>query len=314
MKPSVTRKILVTPRSFGKTDPAPYQMLVRAGFEVIINDTGGLLDDNQLCGLLKDCEGVILGIDPLTAKVIENAPKLRAVSKYGVGVDNIDLEACGKRGIRVSKTVGANSNAVADYTFALILAVARRVLLIDSRCRENDWSKITSIDVFGKTLGLIGLGSVGKNVVTRAKGFGMTVLAYDVFWDDVYASSVGIQRATLEQIYREADFISLHVPLNDQTRGMISIEQFEMMKPTAVLINTARGGLIDEGALFHALKSKQIYGAGIDVFDREPPNDKEWFSLENIIIGSHCAASTNGAVEQMGYMAVMNLVHDLEKE
>jgi D-3-phosphoglycerate dehydrogenase len=200
---------------------------------------------------------------------------------------------------------------VADYTFALMLAVARKIIPIDAACRKNDWSKITAIDVFGKTLGLIGLGEIGKGVAVRAKGFGMKILAHDLFWDEDYAKSVGIKYAAPEEIYAKADFISIHTPLTEQTRNMIGGLQIEAMKPTAVIINTARGGIIDEGALLAALQSGRIYGAGIDAFKQEPPANPAWFLLDNVVLGSHCAASTAGATEQMGRMAAGNLIRDL---
>lgn len=304
-------KVLVTPRSFGKTDPEAFKLLELAGFEVVRNYTGGILDAGRLTEMLSGCDGIILGVDPLNADVLAAAPKLRAVAKYGVGTDNIDLPECERRGIKVSVTAGANANAVADYAFALMLAAARKVLPIDAMCRRGDWSKTTAIDVYGKTLGLIGLGAVGKGVAKRARGFDMNILAYDLFWDDKWAQNADVRRAGLEQIYRESDFISAYVPLNEQTRGMISSKEIAMMKPTAVIINTARGGVIDERALLDALRQNRIYGAGIDVFTEEPPEDSAWFELENIVIGSHCAASTAGATEAMGRMAAANLIRDL---
>lgn len=304
-------KILVTPRSFGKTDPSVWDKLTQAGFEIVRNPTGGILSEAQLSELLADCEGVIIGIDPLGAKVIEAAPHLKAIAKYGVGVDNIDLDACQKRQIKVSRTVGANSNAVADFAFALMLAVARQVVSIDKRCRQSDWSKITTVDVYGKTLGLLGLGAIGRGVAERAKGFGMKVIAHDVYWDDDYARSHQITKVTPEQIYQEADFISLHLPLLPETQNMIGEAQFKQMKSTAVLINTARGGLIDEAALLKALQTRQIYGAGIDAFSQEPLTDPVWYALDNLVIGSHAAASTVGATEMMGQMAADNLIRDL---
>ena len=307
-------KVLVTPRSFGQTDKYAFQMLEDAGFCVIRNDTGGILSEAQLLGYISDCEGVILGVDPLTSTVIEKSPKLKAVAKYGVGVDNIDLEACKERGISVSRTVGANADAVADYAFALMLAVARNIIPIDASCRKSDWGKTSALDVNGKILGLIGLGAIGKGVVTRASGFGMRVLAYDVFWDEKYAISAGIERMSVAEICEQADFISIHAPLTEQTRNMIGEEQIKKMKKTAIIINTARGGIIDEAALLAALKKGQIFGAGIDAFEVEPPTNTEWFTLPNVVLGSHCAASTAGAIEKMGRMAAANLIRDLLNE
>jgi len=305
-------KVLVTPRSYGKNNPALFAMLKDAGYEVVGNETGGIMSKEQILGAIPDCVGVILGVDPFDADVIAAAPKLRAIAKYGVGVDNIDLEAAKARGIKVSRTVGANSEAVADYAMALMLALSRKVVPIDRRCRRGDWGKVTTIDVSRKTLGLFGLGAIGKHVARRAQGFSMKVMAYDVCWDEDYARANGIERAEPERIFREADFISLHLPLLPETRDFIGEAEIALMKPTAVLINTARGGLIDENALLKALKENRIWGAGIDAFMHEPPEDKMWFELDNVVLGSHCLVSTAGATENMGTMATENLIRDLQ--
>lgn len=304
-------KILVTPRSFGKTDPHPFELLRAAGLEIGANTSGGILDRDGMAARLADCDGVIVGVDPLDAPVLAKAPKLKAVAKYGVGVDNIDLDECKRRDIKVSRTVGANADAVADYAFALMLATARQVVTIDARCRKRDWSKLVGLDVCGKTLGLLGLGAIGRGMAKRAKGFSMRVLAHDPFWNEDFARECGVERATPEEIYAQADFISLHTPLTPETRGMIGAGQLAGMKRTAIVINTARGGIIDEKALLHALKNKIIFAAGIDAFEEEPPADPEWYSLENLVMGAHAAASTNGASENMSRMAAENLIRDL---
>ena len=192
-------KVLTTPRSYGKTDPAVFEMLEKAGLEVIRNETGGILDQEAMKRLLAGCEGVIVGVDPLDAQVMAAAPRLRAIAKYGVGVDNIDLEAARARGIKVSRTVGANAEAVADYAMTLMLAVARRAAAIDARCRRGDWGKITTRDISGGVLGLLGLGAIGRLVARRAQGFGMTVMAYDPFWDEDYARANGIVKTSPEE-------------------------------------------------------------------------------------------------------------------
>jgi D-3-phosphoglycerate dehydrogenase len=304
-------KVLVTPRSFGKEDPALFQMLEDAGLEAVRNDTGSILSKERMIEKIAPCAGVIVGVDPLDADVIAAAPHLRAIAKYGVGVDNIDLSAAKARGIKVSRTVGANAAAVADYAMALILALSRKLLTIDRRCRAGDWGKITTSDVTGGTLGLLGLGAIGKLVAKRAQGFDMKVLAYDVMWDESYAAANGIEFAKPERILREADFISLHMPLLPSTENFIGEAELSMMKPTAVLINTARGGLVDEVALLAALKDGKIGGAGLDAFREEPPAP-DWFQLDNVVLGAHCAASTTGASRMMGRMATENLIHDME--
>ena len=198
----MAEKILVTPRSYGKDMPELFEQLRAAGCEVVRNTTGGILEKEQMKALLADCTGVIVGVDPLDAEVLACAPGLKAVAKYGVGVDNIDLDYCRAHGIRVSRTAGANSEAVADYAMALMLAVARRVPLIDGKCRAMNWGKITTRDVSHATLGLLGLGAIGKHVAKRAQGFGMKVIAYDVFWNEEYAAANGVEYAEPETIFR----------------------------------------------------------------------------------------------------------------
>ena len=224
------KKILTTPRSYGRDMPELFAQLEAAGYAVVKNTTGGILDKEQMKALIADCVGVIVGVDPLDAEVLSCAPKLRAISKYGVGMDNIDLDVCKARGIRVSRAVGANSEAVADYAVALMLAVARRVPAIDRKCRQLDWGKITTRDVSHATLGLFGLGAIGKFVARRAKGFDMKVMAYDPYWPEEFARENGIERADAETIFRNADFISLHLPLMPETEGFVGERELSMMK------------------------------------------------------------------------------------
>ena len=305
-------KILATPRSYGRDMPELFARLEAAGYEVVKNPTGGILSREQIKELIADCAGVIVGVDPLDADVLACAPGLRAIAKYGVGVDNIDMDYCAAHGIKVSRTVGANSEAVADYTMALILAVARRVPIIDRRCRELNWGKFTTRDVSRATLGLFGLGAIGRQVAKRAQGFDMRVIACDPCWPEGFARAYNVERVDADTIFRTADFISLHLPLLSETHGFVGEREIRMMKRDAILINTARGALVDEGALLEALQENRIGGAGLDTFAHEPPEDDGWFALDNVVLGTHCAASTQGATQNMGRMATENLLADLK--
>jgi len=307
------KKILATPRSFGQAGD-PIGLLERAGYAVVKNPVGRILTGGEMRIHIADAVGVIIGVDPLNAAVLDAAKQLRAISKYGVGTDNIDMARAEALGIPVSITAGANADAVADYAFTLMAACARRLLPIDAQCRRRDWGKVTSLDIWGKTLGILGLGVIGKGLARRAKGFAMQVLAHDLYWDEAYAAREGIAYAEPDEIYRTCDFISLHLPLTDASRHMIADAQFAMMKPTAVLVNTARGGLVDETALVRALREGTIYAAGVDAFAEEPPADEALYGLEGLIMGSHCAASTQGAVENMGMMAAQNLLDALDRK
>lgn len=307
------KKIVVTPRSFAAHDPEPLAMLQRQGYEVVANPFGRILGREEMIALIRDADAIIVGVDPLDRMVLEQASRLKVIAKYGIGTDNIDTAYAAERGIAVEVAAGANTEAVADYTFALLLAAARKLAAIDRQCRQRDWSKLTTRDVYGRKLGLIGMGAIGKAVARRAVGFAMEVIAYDAVRDDAFARECGVRYVNqLEQVLQEADFISLHLPLNAHTYHIIGEAQLALMKPTTVLVNTARGGLVDEAALAAALRGNQIWGAGIDVFEEEPPADGTLLELDNIVIGSHCAASTVSAVDNMGLIAARHAINHLQ--
>ncbi|KYZ76195.1 hydroxyacid dehydrogenase [Anaerosporomusa subterranea] len=306
------KKILITPRSFGKNNNKPIELLKEKGYEIITNPYQRIMTQEEMSVAIRDVDGIVIGVDPLNGEVLKNAKQLKAISKYGVGLDNIDLAYAEQRGIIVTKTVGANTGAVADFAVTLMLATARRMVYIDQECRQRNWAKVSTIQMDNKTLGLIGLGSIAKAVVKKVSGFDMKIIAYDTSPDLEYAQKHNITYVDLETLLQESDFISIHLPLLDSTKNLISSKEFALMKQTAVLVNTARGGIIDEAALLSALKNRRIWGAGIDVFEAEPPSNDEFLKLDNIIIGSHCAASTFEAIDAMGMMAAENLINSLE--
>ncbi|MCT4597974.1 MAG: phosphoglycerate dehydrogenase [Vallitalea sp.] len=305
-------KILITPRSFGQNNSEPWELLKEKGYELITNPYGRIMTEEEMIECVKDVDGIILGVDPCGKNVIEKASKLKCISRYGVGLDNVDLDYAKERNIPIHRTVGANSNAVADYAFGLMLDVTRKISHIDRKCRSGNWKKIKTSEIWGKTIGIIGLGAIGKGVAKRASGFNMTVLAFDLYKDEEYAKENNIKYVDLETIYKNADFISLHLPLTDETKDLISYDEFAMMKDNAVIVNTARGGVINEDALYDALSNNKISGAGIDVFTKEPPTNNNFTELDNIVIGSHCAASTIEAIDNMSIMATNNLINSLK--
>lgn len=302
-------KVLITPRSFGQFSQRPFEILRENGIEVIENPKGQILTEQELIPLVEDIDGIILGVDPMSAKVLKNAKKLKVISKYGVGVDNIDLDYADEHNIAIERALGANSNAVADYAFTLLASVARRVVEIHEGCLVNDWSKKNALDIYGKTIGIVGFGAIGQGVAKRASGFGMNILYYDPFYDD---ETLG-KKCDLDTILKESDFISLHLPLTQETHHLIDAKAIAKMKPNAIIINTARGGVVDEDALYIALKQRQIYGAGLDVFETEPPSKSPLITLDNVILGAHSAASTQGAVDNMGTIASENIIKHLIK-
>ena len=307
-------KVLITPRSFGKNSDEAFRRLEEGGFEIIRKADGSIYTEEEMKAAVEDADAVIVGVDPMNADVLSCAKKLKMISKYGVGTDNIDLDYCKEHVITMKITRGANSAAVADFAFALMLGLARRMVEIDKGCRVGDWSKKESLDVYGKKLGVLGLGAIGKGVVRRARGFDMEIYGYDVFRDEAFLKENHVKFADVEEIFRECDFISVHLPLLKETEHLIDKELLSMAKKNLILINTARGGIIDEKDLYEALKEGRIYGAGIDAFECEPASESPLLELDNVILGSHCAASTRGAVDKMTEMAASHVLEYFGRE
>lgn len=310
----MTQKILITPRTFGMIDSRPIEYLRNQGYDLIINPFGRLLTEEEMINLISDMDGIIVGLDPINANVIASAQKLKIISKYGVGVDNIAVDCATQQKIMVTNTPGANSLAVAELTLGLILDVARQISFSDRRLRQNQWGKYHGFELKNKTLGLIGTGQIGREVAVRAKGFGMKIIGHDLHPDPEWARTIGGVYMSLNELLSSADIISLHLPLAEDTYHMISSQEFSLMKSSAILINTARGGIVDEEALLEALQNKEIIGAGLDVYENEPPIDSPLRSLDNVVLTSHIGAHTFEAISRMGKMAAENLVAGLSQK
>ncbi len=236
----------------------------------------------------------------VTADVLQNGKRLKVVGRAGVGLDNVDVATATKLGIIVMNTPGGNTISTAEHTMAMLTSLARMIPQADRSMHEGKWEKknFVGVELYRKVLGVIGLGRIGTEVAKRALAYGMQVLGYDPYISSETVKKLGIRQATVEEICKEADFITVHVPLNDQTRNLIDRPQIEMMKPTVRLINCARGGIINEDALLEALKSKRIAGAALDVFTQEPlPADHPFRSLDNVVLTPHLGASTSEAQE-----------------
>jgi len=252
---------------------------------------------------------IVRSATKVTAELLELAPKLRAVGRAGVGVDNIDLEAATKRGVLVMSTPGGNSVSVAEHTFALLLALARQVPRLDKAIHEGRWEKSSAAgtEVRGKTLGLIGLGRIGSEVAVRAEAFDMRVLAYDPFISEAAAREVSVELVPLDKLLAESDFVSLHTALSPATQNLINDATIEKMKTGARVINAARGELIDESSLAAALKSGKLAGAALDVFAEEPPKNSPLVGLSNVIATPHVAGSTTEAQEEVGTQVAVQI-------
>jgi D-3-phosphoglycerate dehydrogenase len=301
-------KILITPTSLKPESDNPAIKKLRSFAEsLVFNPVGKPLTEDELIPLLSGCDGCIAGLDFFTARVIEKAPTLKVISRYGVGVDRVDLAAAKAKNIVVCNTPGANSRAVADLSFALLLSVARKVPVLDRKVREGLWPRSTGVELYGKTMGILGLGAIGRAVAKRSSGFSMKIIAYDPFIDRQYAEANGIISTDFDTIIREADFLSLHLPLADETRHIISAKVMKAMKKGAVIINTARGGLIDEAAAYELLASEHLGGLGLDAYEVEPPQKSPLFELENVVLTPHTAAHTVEATNAMAELSVQNL-------
>ena len=302
-------KILVTPTSFRpEKQSQALKKLQDFATEIVFNPYGRPLVQSELIALLPGCDGYIAGLDYIDADVIASCDKLKVISRYGAGVDRVDLAAANAKKIAVCNTPGANAQAVADLTMGLLLAVARKIPFLDKNVKSGNWIRNTGIEIYGKTIGILGLGAIGKAVAKRAQGFSMRVMAYDPYMDNAFAAENNIISTSIEQIVREADVISLHLPLTKETRNIISGDMMKKMKRGVIIINTARGGLIDEDVLPELLDCGQLGGLGLDAFEVEPLVETPLSGYDNVVLTPHTAAHTYEATENMADIAVQNLI------
>ena len=303
-------KILVTPTSFSRERvPVAWARLASFATEIVVNPTGKLLSEKDIPPLLAGVDGWIAGLDFITAEALRQAPdSLKVISRYGVGVERVDLAAAAERGITVTNTPGVNAEAVADLTLGLMLAVARRIPALDRQVKAGAWPRTTGMEMSGKTLGILGLGAIGKAVAKRAQGFSMRILAHDPWLDAAYAEQHGILPTGLDELLAESDIVSLHLPLTAETENILCAERIARMKSGAILINTARGGLADETALLAQLVTGHLGGLGLDAFAVEPPGDSPLFRFDNVVVTPHAGAHTAEATANMAIRSVENLM------
>lgn len=306
-------KVLVTPTSFCKPqNTAARKKLEAFADEVVYNEYGRPLKPDEVEKMLSGVDGYIAGLDYITAEAIANAGSLKVISRYGAGVDRVDLQSAKDKGITVTNTPGTNAVAVCELAFALMLSLARVVPTLDNAVKNGEWPRNNGIELCGKTLGIVGFGAIGKNLAIRAKAFGMDVIAFDPYFDQAFADANGVNKCDVNELISSSDFISLHVPLNEHTRHMIGEEQIETMKDGAYIINTARGGLVDEAAVAKAIQQGKLGGIALDVYEVEPVTSSPLFGLDNVVMTPHTGAHTNEAISGMGMMAVDNLIAILE--
>lgn len=300
-------KVLISTSTFGEYNPAPVDKLKANGFELVLNPFGRRLKTEESVTLLQGVQGLIAGTENLTADVLSQAQDLRVISRCGTGLDNIDIETAQRLGIKVLSTTEAPVQAVAELTLGLILALIRRIVEADRQVRIGRWKPLMGSLLTGKTLGVVGLGRIGKRLAQLASVLGLRVLADEAVPDLTFVRKYGVQLQPLNSLLSQSDIISLHVPLTDQTRHLIDRDAINLMKPNTLLINTSRGAVIDEGALFEALEADRLGGAALDVYSEEPYRGPLQ-SCDKIILTAHMGSYAREARIQMEMEAVENLI------
>ncbi|MBI9043305.1 MAG: phosphoglycerate dehydrogenase [Anaerolineaceae bacterium] len=313
MKPLNQCKILVTPTSFGSQDETLKTELESQVKEVVYNNTGKPIPSIKLQEMLLDVDGMIAGLDEIDSAALSVASHLKVVARYGVGYNNVDLDAARENKIIVTNTPGANAKSVAELTIAMILNLCRPVIQANNQTKAGEWPRFKGLSLEGKTVGLLGLGAIGKETARRLAGFDCKILAYDIYQDKVFAQTNNITFLPLDEILEKADIISLHLPGIPETRGMVNSEFLSKMKDGAFLINTARGDLINEKALFDVLESGKLRGAALDAYQQEPPSkDNPLLKMPQVIATPHMGAHADSATNAMGRLALDECLAVLE--
>ena len=308
-------KILLTTTSFQDTPGAHHDLLQQTGWKIIT--ARGPLTEPDTLALVGDVDGYICGDDAITRQVLEKArPKLKVLSKYGIGVDKIDVKSATEFGIPVLFTPGVNHTTVAEHAFLLLLALEKNLLFHADSTRTGGWKRKTGHELFEKTLGIIGLGRVGKEVAIRARAFGMNVISLSRNWDDNFAAQYGLKKAvSLDEIFAASDYLSLHTNLTPETRDLICTTNIAKMKPGVVIVNCSRGEVVNMSDLVAALKSGRVAGYGTDVLDQEPPPaDHPLLKLPNVVVTPHVASRTYESVVRQATCALKNLILALNGE
>ena len=308
-------KVLLTTTSFQDTPGPHHELLRNEGFDLLC--AKGPLTESRMLELVGDVDAFLCGDDEVTATVVEKAlPRLKVISKYGIGLDKIDTEFVTEKKIPLTFCPGVNHTTVAEHTFALMLALFRKLVEEANHVSRGEWIRVTGNEIMGKTIAIIGLGRIGKEVALRANAFGMKVVGFDLHWDSEFAEKYGVQRCeSAEQAFIQADVVSLHVNLSGETRGLINRERISRMKKGVVILNCARGEIVNTSDMIEGLESGQVGGYGTDVLDIEPPPaDHPMLGAPNTIITPHIGSRTYESVERQATMAVQNLILALRGE
>jgi len=302
--------VLITTEALRHVNGTYAKMLREAGYEVGYPDKNVLLTEEDTLGAMQGCVAVIAGSEPYTDRVLAGLGQLRIISRNGVGYDRIDVPAATRRGVVVTITPEGNHQAVAEHAMAMLLGVARSLAQNAIDTRAGLWRRRNvSIPLRGKTLGIVGLGRIGRSVAVRAEAFGMRLVAFEKFPEMAFVKAHAIELVDLDTLLAQSDFVTLHTPMTAETQGMINRQTLARMKPGSLLINTARGGLVNESDLVEALKAGHLAGAGLDVLATEPPPPNHpLLALDNVIVSPHVSALDSQAIEDMAVGAAQNIL------
>jgi D-3-phosphoglycerate dehydrogenase len=300
--------VLIAPATLANIGGPYLETLRSANFELRYHGKNGQLTEDELLAQLKGVSASLAGSEPYTRRVLDANPGLRVIARAGVGYDAVDVQAATERGIVVCTTPGTNHDAVAEHTFALILGVARSVGYQHIRIKAGDWPRQTTQPLRGRVLGIGGLGRIGKAVAIRGAAFGMKLMAFEPFPDQAFCKQYNVTLVPFERLLAESDYLSLHMPLTPESKHLINRNTLAQMKRDAFLINTARGGLVNEADLLEALKSGRLAGAGLDVFEQEPPGKSPLFELDNVLFTAHTAGVDVQSRDDMALSAAQSIV------
>jgi phosphoglycerate dehydrogenase-like enzyme len=301
-------KVLISPMTLAKVEAQFVHTLRNAGFELVYPDKPQQYVEDELIVALKGINASLAGSEPYTDRVLAANPQLRVIARVGVGYDAVDVPASTARGVAVTIAPNTNQDAVAEHTFCLLLGLVKHVIPQHLGTCAGKWPRGTNLPLRQRTLGIAGLGRIGKSVALRGEAFGMKLLAYEPYPDKQFAADHRIELVPFEQLLAESDFVSLHLPMTAASKHLINKMTLALMKPTAFLVNTARGGLVCEADLIDALRAKKLAGAGLDVFEEEPPGKSPLFEMENVLVTPHAAGVDLQSRDDMALSAAEAIV------
>lgn len=300
-------KVVVSNNAFSKNSFLVEKLLSHFP-DATINTTGKRYKGQDLIDYFRDADAAIVGLEIISPELLDNLPNLKIVAKYGVGLDNIDLEACKARNVNVGWTPGVNRRSVAEMTLGFMLALLRNLYITSNQLKDSHWNKNGGIQLTGRTIGIIGAGNIGKELIDILKPFGCRILINDLQDLSQYAKDNDLEVVEKDFLYKASDVITIHTPYTPKTKNILNMDVFKLMKPSAFIINTARGGIVNEADLKIALIEGIIAGAALDVYETEPPIDIELLKLPNLICTPHTGGNSIEAVVSMGLSAIDHLL------